>query len=527
MWNRLRQNLVWQFSLLSLFVMAVIGAVLLLVLSASVRANVLAEAAEEAQDTLALRVTNRLTLEDMAQGMKGTRYDEFDRFVQDSVVSTRVARVKIWNRQGMVVYSTDQSQIGEAFPIKPALKQALAGGLGGDISVPKAAENARERLLGTLVEVYAPIRFEGQTSPIGSLEIYQYYAPFARFIQDQQRLTTLVVTSGFILLYLSLVFVVTRGWLTINLQRRRLEQKDREVKAVVDLSVQVLNEKASLQEGIAHQKERLARLSVAMTLAQGSPGPIELGRELLGLVQQEVGAEYACLTLVNSDGTPGEHLDRFNGIQPFDVSYHRHDPLTETVLKNGQTQYLPDALAGGQAGPALVAIGMRSCIGIPLKAEGRAIGVLCFYSIRPNAFDEDRLFLESFAGICAIPLQRARLLFAIEQAKEELETTFDSVPNAVVLIDESKQVLRANSSFSHLVNKSLQAITGASLCSLVHGNDEFLHRCPLDDSMASTGQTKTFREPYLGSISLSVRMYPVASSSGAPRRYVAFFTARN
>lgn len=526
MWQRIRQNLLLQFSILSFVVMAIISAVLLLVLTANVRSSVLAEAGEEARDTLALRVTNRLTPADMVNGMTGSRYDEFHRFVQDAVVSDRTARVKVWNPQGMVVYSTDRSQVGQTFPIKPELREALGGGLAGEISVPKAAENAQERLLGTLVEVYAPISFPGRASADGSLEIYQYYAPFAKFIYRQQQVTILVVAAGFAFLYLSLVYVVARGWLTIKLQTRRLEQKDQEVKAVAELGVQALNEKARLEESVGRQKERLARLSVAMTLAQGSPGPIELGRELLGLVQQEVGAQYARLTLIGDGGTQDQHLDRFNGIQQFQVS-GAFDPLTETILKSGKTQYMPDLLASGNVNPTLVATGMRSSIGLPLTAEGRAIGVLCFHSTRPDAFNEDRLFLESFAGICAIPLQRARLLSGIEQAKEELEATFDAVPSAVVLIDENKHILRANRAFSQLVNKQLQTIPGTSLCKLVHGHDEFLHRCPFDDSMASTGQTKTFREPFIGNISVSVQMHPVASSPGATRRYIAFLSAKS
>lgn len=359
-----------------------------------------------------------------------------------------------------------------------------------------------------------------------SAKEYSSFAPLANLLGQQQRLTILVVASSFLVLYLSLVSVVRRGWIIMDSQKRRLEQKDQEVKAVAELSAKTLTEKAALEEGVQRQKERLARLSVAMTLAQGSPGPIELGRQMLGLVQQEIGAEYASLTLVNPDGSAGEHLDRFNGMQPFDASSDRAR-LTEAVLKNGKTQYLTEAPNAWRVGPAPMAAGMRSCIGLPLRSEGQTIGVLCFHSARPHAFDDDRLFLESFAGICAMPLQRERLLSRIEQAKEELETTFDAVPNAVVLIDENRQVLRANLAFSQLVNKPVQSVPGSSLCKLVHGKDEFLHRCPFEESMANTGQARTFREPYLGNISLSVRMYPVTSSPGEPRRYVAFLTVRN
>lgn len=160
-----------------------------------------------------------------------------------------------------MVYSSDPLQVGQRFPIKPSLEQALAGGVGRGISVPQAAENVRERELGTLIEVYVPLYLGGTSQPDGSLEIYQHYAPYAGHIRDQQRLIFLIVPGGFLVLYLALVGLVAGGWRTITGQRRRLEQDARELQGLNRLlqshfsqRLHVLEDMEQLRQEMAHSQ---------------------------------------------------------------------------------------------------------------------------------------------------------------------------------------------------------------------------------------------------------------------------------
>lgn len=260
--QQLRENLLVQFSLVSLVAMAIIAVALSTLLAQSARNSVLQEAAEEAQHTLSLRVSSRLSPEDFQQPMKGERYARFDQFVQESVVSARTARIKLWNREGMLVYSTDPLQVGQRFPIEPDLQEALEGRVGQEISVPQAAENVRERGLGTLIEVYVPLYLGSTSQPAGALEIYQHYAPYAGHIRDQQRLIFLIVPGGFLLLYLSLVYLVGRGWFTITRQRRRLEQDDRELRGLNRLLQGHLSQRLHVIEEIQELSREMAKKEV-------------------------------------------------------------------------------------------------------------------------------------------------------------------------------------------------------------------------------------------------------------------------
>lgn len=511
------------FSIISLVVMVGIAFLLSYLTSIPLKKNVLDQAVVEASST-SLLVARQLTPQDIATPMAGQRLQAFDSFIKEHLVSSHLARVRLWNKESVIIYSDDFSTIGKAFPDNIALRDSLKGVRSRDIHTPQKSDNANEQKLGTLIEVYVPLRFSGSSEIHGAVEIYEYYALYKELIQQQQKIVFGANLLGLLVLYGVLTVIARSVWAQTKRQRLLLEQKEAEVKKATEENLKILNEQTRLQEGVEHQKERLAHLGLAMTIAQGTPGAIEMGKQLLGLIQKEVGAEYASLTLINPDGTLGERLDLFHGMAAFPVT-SRAGGITEAVLTTGKTQYITNSWEDTRSNPALVAAGIRSYLGISMRLEGQLIGIMFFHSTKPDAFREDKLFLESFANICAIPLQRARLLLQVEQAKEELEATFDAVPTYVVLIDDNKQVLRANAAFARLVGQPVFRVVGISICTLIHGKDERLHRCPIEKSISDTeGEVVAFREPHLANAQLQVRTYHVASSPDKPRRYVQFYS---
>lgn len=211
---------------------------------------VLEEATVEAVSTVSHLLPAQLTPEDFQKPMSGDRYDVFNNFMQQYVVSNRVARIKLWSPQGQVIFSTDRSQVGQSFPIEEELGEALEGGIGRDISVPQKAENERERVLGTLIEVYAPIYKPKSPEVMGAYEVYLYFAPFAQFITQHSRNLYIGMTTGGAFLYLALVFIVLSGWRTILRQRREVDTRLREVQGLNNLFRQNLAERGQVMEGL-------------------------------------------------------------------------------------------------------------------------------------------------------------------------------------------------------------------------------------------------------------------------------------
>lgn len=163
----------------------IITAVLLaIILTGKIRSDAINHFIEDAVDSSSPRIARALTPADLEVAMTGERYERFHQFVQDSVVPERTARIKLWAKDGTVIYSDDPTQVGERFPNKLNLMKAFEGETPIEIKVPEDVDNDRERRLGTLVEVYVPIVHPGATTPNDAIEIYQYYASTAARMAD-------------------------------------------------------------------------------------------------------------------------------------------------------------------------------------------------------------------------------------------------------------------------------------------------------------------------------------------------------
>ena len=204
----LRESLVAQFAAVTFVIMGAIAVAMTGVLSSKVRSGAIDDLVSEAVGASEGRLLSALERPDLDVPMTGTRYREFHAFVQRSIVSERTARVKIWAKDGTVIYSNDPASVGKRFPTKQNLLKALRGQTAIEIKIPQGAENERERYLGTLMEVYTPIVFPGSTEPQGAFEIYQYYEPTAQRIAELRRWTYSSIGVGFVVLYASLMFIV-------------------------------------------------------------------------------------------------------------------------------------------------------------------------------------------------------------------------------------------------------------------------------------------------------------------------------
>ena len=216
-------NLMVRFSVVSLVIMVSIAVVIAMVLSNAIRSDAIDDLVDEAVGTSSGRLIAKITPEDLQEPMIGERYDNFHRFVQESIQSARTARVKLFARDGTVIYSSDRAGVGEKFPKKENLLIALSGRNATEIKIPSDPENRRETHLGTLMEVYTPILFPGIDEPLGAFEIYQYYLPTAERIAGLQRKVLWMIGIGFSVLYAGLISIVAGGWRTIKTQQNELE----------------------------------------------------------------------------------------------------------------------------------------------------------------------------------------------------------------------------------------------------------------------------------------------------------------
>lgn len=130
-----------------------------------------------------------------------------------------VFRIKVYNREGRIIWSDETELLGIRFPDNLLLEQALGGEVTSIIEEPERDEHIFERgTFDRIMETYVPIR-EAQ-EVVGVVELYRYPETLFR----QSKMATLLVWGASLglgaLLYLAMVGVVRR----INNTQRRLEK---------------------------------------------------------------------------------------------------------------------------------------------------------------------------------------------------------------------------------------------------------------------------------------------------------------
>jgi diguanylate cyclase (GGDEF)-like protein/PAS domain S-box-containing protein len=121
-----------------------------------------------------------------------------------------ILRIKVWSRDGTVLFSDLPALRGTTFEIEDDLAEALDGVPHADISHATAAENRFEKgLSSSLLEIYLPIR-HGSDEPVGAYEIYQDARPLEKLLARTSRDVFLIV-GGIGLALLVLLYLAFHG----------------------------------------------------------------------------------------------------------------------------------------------------------------------------------------------------------------------------------------------------------------------------------------------------------------------------
>jgi len=110
---------------------------------------------------------------------------------------------------------------------------------------------------------------------------------------------------------------------------------------------------------------------------------------------------------------------------PRDWRVHRGQGLSERALQDGQLHYTPDVTRAAGYLPSLAS---GSEVDVPLRVDGRTIGVLVVESSDPNAFGaEDFEILTAAANQASIAIGRARLLAEERRRVDEHKALLDTM----------------------------------------------------------------------------------------------------
>jgi PAS domain S-box-containing protein len=210
------------------------------------------------------------------------------------------------------------------------------------------------------------------------------------------------------------------------------------------------------REGLlARRQSALLRLSAGIAAARDEAEVYE--RVVDGLHDEALGYDFLGVFLVDEE-TGDRVLQASIGWQdvPKNWRVHRGQGLSERPLFDGQLHYTPEV---SRESRYLASLASGSEVDVPLRIDGRTVGVLVVESAEPNAFNgEDFEILTAAANQASIAIERARHLEIERRHAAELRAVLDTVADLSAELELS-QLLQAV--LERAV--SLLGVTGAEL----------------------------------------------------------------
>jgi HD-GYP domain-containing protein (c-di-GMP phosphodiesterase class II) len=387
-------SLLARFTLISFLVTLLIAAGLAWRLELVMERETLSGVAQNTADQATNILNEKLTANDLKAALPQQRYQEVDALIHDTRLSKDIVRIKIWNREGLLIYSDDKNILGQTFPIEADLREALGGEIASDISTLQAAENVGERgQYSELFEIYVPLEPADSDEILGAYEVYYDLSKL------QPRLTRLryTVWSGvgiaFLVLYGAIILVIRNA-------SRELVQRNKENQILL------INERRERE-----LSERLERLSRALSEI------LDL-RKLLDLICREsvdvFKTEAAFLWLLEGGeligfSAYGAGADQFIGMR-----FPMYDPqlLGARVARERKPILINDAMNSRDVDQKMVQLfHIQSMMGIPLIKGMHVLGALMIIDSKdPQRFDLQDLEMASvLGGHAALAIDNAQL----------------------------------------------------------------------------------------------------------------------
>ena len=198
-------SLLGRFFAMGIVIVAALGLAIGLVLKHRIEQRALDRAVKHAQVMTQLGVGTHLNAGDLRYPNTLRRLNELDRELGARYFDdVGIVTVKLFNRDGRIVYSNDRSIIGEWAFKGGNVYTALGGTVVRNLENGDQDDGSGNRLL----EVYVPVRLVPGGEPSAVLELYMSYGPVAREIREDVLLVAVLLGGGLVLLFAALFRIV-------------------------------------------------------------------------------------------------------------------------------------------------------------------------------------------------------------------------------------------------------------------------------------------------------------------------------
>ena len=229
--ERLRAtSIVWRFAVTSFVVFGLIGLGIGALRTGDLRTRSEQAATVRAELIAESVIAPLLVPEDLLGPIRGPRYQFLDRAIHAFAMDDAgVERIKIWNVDGMVVFSNDREQVGLRPEMEEDLLEAFEGEVASEISDLSEAENVSERALADqLFETYVPVHLprDGPSNEATAvIEVYQDYSAIQLEIHHLNDTLKISLGIGLLVLYVLLLPVMVGTTRTLRRQNAQLSEQ--------------------------------------------------------------------------------------------------------------------------------------------------------------------------------------------------------------------------------------------------------------------------------------------------------------
>ncbi len=150
-----------------------------------------------------------------------------------------VFRVKIWGRDGTILWSDQSELIGQKFPDNEGFQEAMDGTVAAENAALEKAENIQERNRGVTLEIYVPV-FRNERV-VGVVEVYEADRDLFAQIERNTLITWSFIGVAGVLLWLLLFAIFLRAY-------RRQQRTTSELVETQDVTIFALAYQAELRD---------------------------------------------------------------------------------------------------------------------------------------------------------------------------------------------------------------------------------------------------------------------------------------
>jgi PAS domain S-box-containing protein len=219
-----------------------------------------------------------------------------------------------------------------------------------------------------------------------------------------------------------------------------------------------ITEKKKLEQELYQRNKELSALEAITDEINKTLDLNEVLKKIVDLAGGLVNARYTSILLVDEQGRFKTSAENFQGIRPLHLRARRSGVI-EQILATGKPVVVDEVKGEREINSALITVGIKSCLGVPIKLDDEILGVLFAYSDMPKTFSARHVnLMDTFAGQAATAIQNARLYQDLKTQMKNLQDTQAQLTQAAKLA----AIGRLAANMAHEINNPLTGILMAS-----------------------------------------------------------------